>query len=123
MKREIRKNDIFLLVGILICAAGLYFYQSKKDAESNAQLVIKVKGEIIKTCSMEENQDFWLPGKTNQVSVHDGKVSMKEADCPDQICVNHIPIYRNHESIICLPNQVVLEIVNGEESEVDAVTN
>ena len=123
MKREIRKNDIFLLVGILICAAGLYFYQLKKDAESNAQLVIKVKGEIIKTCSMEENQDFWLPGKTNQVSVHDGKVSMKEADCPDQICVNHIPIYRNHESIICLPNQVVLEIVNGEESEVDAVTN
>lgn len=123
MKREIRKNDIFLLVGILICAAGLYFYQLKKDAESNAQLVIKVKGEIIKTCSIEENQDFWLPGKTNQVSVHDGKVSMKEADCPDQICVNHIPIYRNHESIICLPNQVVLEIVNGEESEVDAVTN
>lgn len=123
MKRGIRKSDVILIIGILICAAVFYFFQSNRETEADAQLVVKVKGEVIKTCSLEENQDFWLPDKTNQVSVHDGKVSMKEADCPDQICMNHVPIYRNHESIICLPNQVVLEIVNGEESGLDAVTN
>ena len=123
MKHGIRKSDVILIIGILICAAGFYFFQANREAEPNAQLVVKVNGEIVKTCSLKENQIFWLPGKTNQVLVHDGRVSMKEADCPDQICVNHVPIYRNHESIICLPNQVVLEIVNGEESGLDAVTN
>ena len=115
MKHGIRKSDVILIIGILICAAGFYFFQANREAEPDAQLVVKVNGEIVKTCSLKENQIFWLPGKTNQV--------LKEADCPDQICVNHVPVYRNHESIICLPNQVVLEIVNGEESGVDAVTN
>ena len=123
MKHGIRKSDVILIIGILICAAGFYFFQANREAGSDAQLVVKVNGEIVKTCSLKENQIFWLPGKTNQVLVHDGRVSMKEADCPDQICVHHVPIYRNHESIICLPNQVVLEIVNGEESGLDAVTN
>ena len=29
----------------------------------------------------------------------------------------------NGESIICLPNKIVLKIVDGEEAELDAVTN
>lgn len=123
MKHGIRKSDIILFMGIIICVICFCFFQTGKEAEPGAQLIVKVNGEVIKTCSLEENQTFWLPGKTNQVSVQDGKVLMKEADCPDQICVNHVPIYRNHESIICLPNQVVLEIVNGEEPGVDATTN
>ena len=32
-------------------------------------------------------------------------------------------ISRNGESIICLPNKIVLKIVDGEEAELDAVTN
>lgn len=123
MKRGIRKSDAVLFIAIIVCAAIFYFFLSNNQAEPNARLIVKVDGEVIKTCSLEEDQVFWLPGKTNEVSVQNGEVSMKEADCPDQICVNHIPIYRNHESIICLPNQVVLEIINGEESGLDAITN
>ena len=34
------------------------------------------------------------------------------ADCPDQICATHPKISKNRESIICLPNKVILEIVD-----------
>ena len=46
---------------------------------------------------------------------------MEDADCPDQICVNHRAISRDGESIICLPNQTVVTIRGGEKPEVDEI--
>ena len=43
---------------------------------------------------------------------------MIEADCPDQICVNHLAISRDGESIICLPNKVVIAIEAGDTRNV-----
>ena len=48
----------------------------------------------------------------NLFSVSDGIVTMESADCRDQICVRHIPISADRESIICLPNKLVIEM-NG----------
>ena len=57
----------------------------------------------------------------NIVHVEHGAISVSEADCPDQLCVHQKAISRNHESIICLPNQVVAEVESAESSEYDAV--
>lgn len=57
----------------------------------------------------------------NEIEIKDGEVSMVYADCRDQICVNHVPINKEHESIICLPHKVVVEIENGEENDIDVV--
>ena len=54
--------------------------------------------------------------------IEDGKADMVWADCPDKLCVNQKAISREGESIICLPNKVVISSVGGEEREVDAVT-
>ena len=53
--------------------------------------------------------------------IKDRKVRMEDADCPDQICVNHRAISRDGESIICLPNQTIVTIRGGEEPEVDEI--
>ena len=34
---------------------------------------------------------------------------MIRADCPDQLCVKQKAVSKNKESIICLPNKVVIE--------------
>ena len=57
----------------------------------------------------------------NKVLIKDRKVRMEDADCPDQICVNHRAISRDGESIICLPNQTIVTIRGGEEPEVDEI--
>ena len=46
---------------------------------------------------------------------------MEWAECPDQICVKHRAIFREGESIICLPNEIVVTIRGGEEPEVDEI--
>ena len=56
-------------------------------------------------------------------AVKNGKAKMIEADCPDKLCMHQKAVSKNHESIICLPNKVVVEVESSENSKYDAVTN
>ena len=58
----------------------------------------------------------------NTMEIKDGSVRMIEAVCPDLYCVQHEPVYANGEKIMCLPGTIILEIVGGEESELDSIT-
>ena len=46
---------------------------------------------------------------------------MEWADCPDQVCVNHRAVERDGESIICLPNKVVVSVESSEANELDGI--
>ncbi len=52
--------------------------------------------------------------------IRDGSVRMVESACPDKLCVRSGWISRPGESIVCLPNRVVLEI-KASEGGPDAV--
>lgn len=54
----------------------------------------------------------------NLFSVTNGTVTMEAADCKDQICVRHIPISSDRESIICLPNKLVIEMRGSANSRI-----
>ena len=62
-----------------------------------------------------------MPGET--VEIRNGEVCMIEADCPDQICVHTRAIDAHGGSIVCLPNQVILRVVDEDTQgrEVDSV--
>ena len=53
----------------------------------------------------------------NLLRLADGQVSMEAADCPDLICVHHLPISSHGESIICLPHKLTAAIEGGSKSE------
>ncbi|MFZ5688115.1 MAG: Gx transporter family protein [Bacillota bacterium] len=44
------------------------------------------------------------------VEIKDGRVRVKEADCPDQVCVKTGWINRPGRTIVCAPGQIVIEI-------------
>ena len=46
---------------------------------------------------------------------------MLDASCPDQLCVDQNEISFDKESIICLPNKVVLTVISDTESDVDGI--
>ena len=114
-----KKHD-FLLVGIVLAAALLFFLVRNMLIEPGNVLEITVDGEAYGTYSLQEDQTIEI-GDGNICRIEGGEVSMIWADCPDQLCVHQKAISRNHESIICLPNQVVAEVESAESSEYDAV--
>lgn len=125
MRREVsimKKNDILLAVIVLIIAVfGLLFYRNL-EKKTAGTITVTVDGDVYGTYSLDQDQEI-LIGKTNRLVIKDGKADMIEADCPDQICVDHKSISKNKESIACLPNKVIVEVVGGAEASLDAVTN
>ena len=126
-----KKNDLILVL-LVFAAAGIFFSGHLFTSQKSAGVVeIQIDGKEVETLDLQKERAFKINGGTNTVQIdetnvleiRDGEAKMKSADCPDQICVHQKAISRNGESIICLPNKIVLKIVDGEEAELDAVTN
>ena len=47
------------------------------------------------------------------------EADMKEADCPDKLCVHQKAISAENESIVCLPNRVVVTVTNSKKEGMD----
>ena len=121
----IKRNDLILAGTVLVIAlaAVLFITLTRKEG---AEVVVTVDGEVYRTLPLDEDTTLTVGGKQgdyNVVEIKDGEVRMTEADCRDQICVNHKAIHYNNESIVCLPHKVTVEIHGGEESDVDIMTN
>lgn len=117
-----RKND-WILVAVILVLAEIGFLILTSFGRQTAGIVkVTVDGELFGTYSLKKEHEIEI-NDTNRLIIKDGQVDMIEADCPDQICVDHKTISRNKETIVCLPNKVVVEIVGGEDAEIDAVAN
>ena len=58
-------------------------------------------------------------GGSNLVRVEPGRICIREADCPDQVCVHRGWMSDSSAPIVCLPHRLVIEMTDG--SELDAV--
>lgn len=119
---KLKKMDKILIAVVLVLAIGgllIYAVIGKKAAGT---VVVEVDGELYGEYSLSENHEIFI-NDTNVLHIENGEAHMYEADCPDQICVEHKPISKNGETIVCLPNKVVVTITEAEEGELDAVAN
>ena len=128
MEEKKKKNDLILIGVLLVVALVAYFcisfFQGANTKNGVAVVTIDDAeyGRFPLVVDTEERIE--LPdGSYNLLVIQDGKADVTEASCPDGICVNHRAISKQGQSIVCLPNKVVVEIENGEESDLDAVTN
>lgn len=122
------KKDILLIAGILAVAvcSGLLLEGYRRGTTREPVTVVTVNGEEYGRYPLDQDREerIELPdGSYNIMVIEDGTVDVSDASCPDRICVNHKKISKRNESIICLPNQVVVQIENGEDAGLDAVVN
>ncbi len=108
----IKKSDIVLLVVVIVLAlVTLTYVMSTK--KPGAKVQISIDGKVEKTFSIDEDYEYQVTTDmgNNLVVIKDGNVAVHKADCPDKVCVNHVPIKNAGETIICLPHKLVVEIV------------
>ena len=118
MKKSFRNDVILILAFILIAVLGIiYLFCFRKSGDT---VKVTVNGEVFGNYSLNENATIQI-NESNRLIIKDGKAYMQWADCPDNICVNHRPVFRNGESIICLPNGVVVSVITRNEDNPDIV--
>ena len=115
--KTIRRNDILLISFLALVSVILLVIPivTAVKPESPA-LLIQVDGKEYGTWPLDEDREISI-NDTNVCRIENGKVKMISADCPDQLCVRQSAIDENGGTIVCLPNKIVLSIVNAEETE------
>ncbi|MCR4669252.1 MAG: NusG domain II-containing protein [Clostridia bacterium] len=116
-----RKADIILLVILLVlCACSAVF--AFRSGSAGDKAVVTCGGEIYGTYPLSEDREIIIEnaGHINKITINDGQVQMTEASCQNQICVKHGAISKDNETIVCLPNRVVVRI-ESEGGDYDAV--
>ena len=117
-----KKNDVLLIGVILLAALAVMGYHYLKKDGGTGRAVVTVDGKLYGTYDLWEDRTIDIKGM-NTLKLGGGRADMAHASCPDGLCVRHKPISRAGESIICLPNKVVVTVEGGQERELDAVTN
>ncbi len=118
----IRKNDVIFIGALLavLCAVGLFVMTAGKTGDTVTVTVDKtVFGEY--PLNEDRTVEIRTEDSLNVLVIRDGQASVTEASCPDGICSRHRPISKDGESIICLPNRVVIAVSAKNENEPDIV--
>lgn len=125
MKRMAKKSDMVLLACIflvlLACVVLFQFFWR----QAGGRVTVTVDGEVYGTYSLDDDRtvEIKADGKvTNVLEIHSGSADIVSADCPDKLCVRQRAVSRRRETIVCLPNKVVVEVMGAKEAELDAVT-
>ncbi len=111
-----RRLNIVLIALIAVLAAGAFaatrVLAGGSSAETGAVAVIRDAdgGERRMALSGDAELTVTTSAGTNIVQVKDGKVCVREADCPNQDCVEQGWISDSSQQIVCLPHKLTVNI-------------
>ena len=133
-KRFDKKNLIVLAVIVVVIAAAAIFALCQRQQmaavpeDTTAYLVVTVAGQTYEPIKLEEPGRYTITqgDKVNQVEVTADSVCMYASTCDNQDCVLQGTVSLENRServlqnmILCLPNEVVLELLTEEEARRD----
>lgn len=122
MKNKTLKNDMFLILALLVLAGAAYGIL-RLTREPGNEAAVTVDGQLVLTVPLTREATVTVGenrGFRNVVEVSGGRVRVLDADCPDRLCVRQGWIRYSGESIVCLPHKLVVT-VRGSEHDLDAV--
>ena len=110
------------LVATLAIVTALCFYGRRTGAPQTVTIThrgaliqtIRLTG-LTETITVASDGDYHL-----EIQVDRGGVCVVHSDCPGQDCVHTGRITRSGQSIVCLPEQVVIQLTGG-TSDADVV--
>ena len=114
-----KRNDRRLIVGLLLAAALMWLLVRPGGAGGWA--VVTADGEEIARYSLDVERTVVLGGDAyNILQIAGGRASVVEANCGDHTCVRTGAVFREGETIVCLPHRLVVRIEGGSAAGFDA---
>ncbi|WP_195937788.1 NusG domain II-containing protein [Romboutsia sp. 1001713B170131_170501_G6] len=120
--KSLKKLDIIIIVSLLILSfvPSIIFSKSLSKNYNSTYASIKVNNKFydnVPLSSFKGENTLTIKSKhgTNDVLVKDNKIKIIKANCKDKLCIKQGEISNVGESIICLPNELIIEIKGAEK--------
>ena len=108
------KNDIIFIFALLLLISIIGIATILFRSEG-AFVTVSVDGKSVGSYNLDNDLSLEIltgenDNQINRLVIKDGRAFVSEATCPDGICAKHKPIFREGESIVCLPHKVVITV-------------
>lgn len=119
----IKKADILLLIFFLVTGMFILLYNPFSSVTGN-KVKITVSGELYGVYPLDVDEEITIKhsNHVNHIIIKKGTVQMAYSNCANQICVKEGKISRTKETIVCLPNKVLVEILSDGKEDVDVIS-
>ncbi len=119
---HLTKWDVVLMAALAMTSVVLFAVVCRLPRSPGMYVEVSVSGTVTQQLPLAEDGIFVIQGigGTNTLTIADGSARITDADCPDAVCVRAHGIKQTGEQIICLPHQVICEIV-GDEPDLDVI--
>lgn len=113
------KKDIIVVLLLFVVALGFYVVLNMIHSGDARCVKIYKEDALMKIYPLNEDGQYEIKTENgfNQIIIEKGFVYIKDANCPDKLCVKQGKISKTGESIICLPHKIVVKIASKEEAE------
>lgn len=123
---NMKKFDKIIIVSVLLLSLislGIMTLSKSKDQNSNIVIIVgnKVEKKISLNLKESKTYEFNFNNNIGYIEVNNGRVRMVEMNqeiCPKSICSNTGWIETAYQSIVCLPNQIIVRIEGAKDDEI-----
>ncbi len=121
----IKKSDLILIgvmvTGFLTICGFLFLGKS-----TGTYVVVSVDSVEVARFPLDEDIVYEIKGYEggiNTLIIQNGVAHVEGSSCPDHLCEHMGKISSVGQSIICLPNRVVVEVIEDKKAEYDTVSS
>lgn len=110
---------------MLVLAGGIFAFTTYGKKEGDGSVVVTVEGKEYGIYDLKVDQEVKIINSKkdwNLLEIKNGKARVYDASCKNHICVKSKKIDKDGESIVCLPNKVIVKVVAKKDSELDAIS-
>ncbi len=114
---RINSRDLSLIAAVLlIFGISAFCIFLLFAGQKSRWVIVEQNGDLLARISLQEERTVSYTceeGGRHVIEIQDGRVRVREADCPDQICVRQGWLEKPGQLAVCLPHRMVVRIEGG----------
>lgn len=122
-----KRFDLYLASAMVVIAL-VWFLFNNFLSDTAETINIYRDNVLIESYSLNEDGEYVINDLNEElmrISVKNGIVDVVYANCKDKLCEHQLAISKNNETIVCLPNKIVVRVEDKKtdsETGTDAIT-
>jgi hypothetical protein len=122
---KVSKVDWILAVVLLAASVGISLSLSNGNSHAGGSAAVYCDGSLVGSYDLSHDRVITREagGHEIRLEINGGRIRIADSDCPRQICTHAGWISRPNQTIVCVPNKILIEITGRTKSDgCDAVS-
>jgi hypothetical protein len=123
MKYLLKTGDYILISCVIVFIISSFVFIHIVDSSEKVAIIIVNNIEMYRISPFED-RNIIVNGTIDKshIQVKNAQISIIEAPCRHKICIKMGKISKAGETLICVPNRIVIQILGNNSNSLDGIT-